>query len=64
FLAWGRGRVGGLLSTSRALSLQPVYSCVPQVGGTSILPTLTNGCIDAGGGCPPPLFPSDHRLWS
>lgn len=25
--------MGGLLSTSRALSLQPVYPCVPQVGG-------------------------------
>ena len=33
FLAWGRGMVEGLLSTSRAPSLQPVYPCVPHVGG-------------------------------
>lgn len=33
FLAWGKGEVGGLLSTSSALSLQPISPCTPHVGG-------------------------------
>lgn len=38
FLAWGGGKVGGLLSTSSVLSPQPVSPYMPCVGGAEPKP--------------------------